>query len=292
MTQSDERDAPYPKPPFGRQQQPYPGDGRAMVPVPDHGEHSYVGSGRLAGKVALVTGADSGIGRAVAIAFAREGADVGLAYLEEHEEAREVAGWVEKAGRRALLLPGDISDAQQARAMVAKVVEAFGRIDVLVNNAAFQHLADDITDIADDEWRRHFDINVHGLFYVTKAAVPHLGPGSAIINTASINAKLPVDVQLAYSATKAAITNITTNLAQSLGRKGIRVSSVLPGPIWTPAIVATMRPEQIDQFGADTPFGRPGQPAELAGAYVLIASREGSYMNGSHVAVAGGMPAI
>ncbi|WP_158807850.1 SDR family oxidoreductase [Beijerinckia sp. L45] len=282
----------YPRPPFGPQQLPYPGDGRAMLPPPDHGEETYVGNGRLRGKVAIVTGGDSGIGRAVAIAFAREGADVAIAYLDEHEEAEIVAGWVRKAGSRALLLPGDISDADQARAHVARTIEMFGKLDILVNNAAFQKLADDITEIEDAEWRRHFEVNVYGLFYMTKAAAAHLRPGSSIINTASINAKMPVDVQLAYSATKAAITNITANLAQSLGRKGVRVAAVLPGPIWTPVIPATMKPEQVDRFGTEAPFGRPGQPAELAGTYVLIASAEGSYMNGAHIAVAGGMVAI
>ena len=239
-----------------------------------------------------MTGADSGIGRAVAIAYAREGADVAIAYLDEHEEARETARWVESAGRRALLLAADLADPEAARSVVSQTVKTLGGLDILVNNAAFQKLADDITEVSDEDWRRHFDVNVHGLFYLVKASVPHMKPGSSIINTASINAKNPVSVQVAYSSTKATITNITANLAQTLGKKGIRVAAVLPGPIWTPLIPATMEPEQVDGFGSQNPMGRPGQPAELAGAYVLLASAEGSYMNGSHITVAGGMVAI
>ena len=282
----------YPQPPFPKQAQESPGSSARMQPPPDYGEASYRGSNRLEGKMALVTGADSGIGRAVALAFAREGADVAVAYLDEHEDAKETERLVTGAGRRCLLIPGDLSKPAEARALVDKVVGAFGRIDVLVNNAAFQATHPSILDIPEEEWDYTFRANVHSLFYVTKAAVPHMAPGSAIVNTSSVNSKHPMPGLLAYSATKAAIANITVGLAQGLAEKGIRVNAVLPGPIWTPFIPTGMEPEQITNFGSQVPLKRPGQPAELAPSYVLLAADEASYMSGSLVTVAGGMPII
>ena len=282
----------YPKPPFPQPPIPYPGESRDMSPKPDHGEETYRGSGKLNGKVALITGGDSGIGRAVAIAYAREGADIALSYLDEHDDAKDTAAWVEKAGRRVVLLPGDIADHRHCASLVEKTVSELGQLDIVVNNAAFQKLADSLDDIEIADWDRHYAVNVHAMFYILKAASPHLKAGASIINTASVNAKTPVEQQLAYSSTKAAIANMTTNLARILGSRGIRANAVLPGPIWTPLIPSTMYTEQVKTFGSQTPLGRPGQPAELAGAYVLLASDEGSYMSGAMIAVTGGMVTI
>ncbi len=276
------------EPPFDAQPQAYPGSTAAMTPTPDHGEDSYRGSGRLAGKIAVVTGADSGIGRAVAIAFAREGADLVLSYLDEDIDARETARWVQQAGRRVVLVPGDLSDPSHGAALVSQAVEEFGRIDVLVNNAGYQKCADSIDDISVEDWNRHFAVNVHSMFYLVKAAVPHMAKGASIINTASMNAKMPMERQLAYSSTKAAITNFTANLAKLLADKGIRANAVLPGPIWTPLIPATMNDEEVEGFGKQVPMQRPGQPAELAPPYVMLASDEGSYISGAMIAVTGG----
>jgi NAD(P)-dependent dehydrogenase (short-subunit alcohol dehydrogenase family) len=278
----------YPEPPFEKQQQPYPGTTGAMSPLPDHGEESYRGSGRLAGKVALITGADSGIGRAVAIAYAREGADLVLSYLDEHQDAKDTAAWVEKAGRRAVLVAGDIASAGHCADLVARTVEAFGRVDVIVNNAAFQKGADSIDEISVEDWNRHYAVNIHAMFYIVKAAVPHMKPGSSIINTASMNAKMPMPRQLAYSSTKAAITNFTAGLAKLLAEKQIRANAVLPGPIWTPLITSTMLPEEIEKFGKQVPMERPGQPVEVAPPYVMLASDEASYISGAMIAVTGG----
>ena len=279
------------EPPFDKQPQPFPGVTAKMRPEPDHGEDTYRGSGRLEGRRALVTGADSGIGRAVAIAFAREGADVAISFLpEEQEDAEQVAEWIRKAGRRALLLPGDLTDASRCREIVGRTAEAFGGIDTLVNNAAYQHTRASLDEIDDAEWERTFRVNVDALFFVTKAAVRLMQPGSAIVNTSSVNAKHPMPTLVPYSATKAAIANITLSLAQLLAEKGIRVNAVLPGPIWTPFIVTGMEPDDQATFGSQTPFGRPGQPAELAPAYVNLASGESSYTTGALVTVAGGMP--
>jgi NAD(P)-dependent dehydrogenase (short-subunit alcohol dehydrogenase family) len=263
-----------------------------MDPPPDHGEKTYRGSGRLTGKIAVVTGGDSGIGRAVAIAFAREGADVVIAYLDEDEDARETARWVEEAGRKALLIAGDVVDGGHCRSIVERTVAAFGRIDVLVNNAAHQATFEQIEDITDAEWDKTFDTNIGAMFRISKAAIPHMPVGGAIINTASVNADKPNPTLLAYASTKGAIQNFTGGLAQLLASKGIRANCVAPGPIWTPLIPATMKPEQIKQFGGQTPMKRPGQPAELAGAYVLLASDEGSYISGATIAVTGGTPVI
>jgi NAD(P)-dependent dehydrogenase (short-subunit alcohol dehydrogenase family) len=272
------------------QQQDHPGTEAAMQPRADHGEGRYRGSGRLDGKATVITGGDSGIGRAVAIAFAREGADVLISYLDEHDDAKETARLVEEAGREAVLIAGDIAEAGHCRAIVSQAVEAFGRIDVLVNNAAFQMARQSLEEIPDEEWDHTFATNIRAIFLLCKAALPHLGEGSSIINTTSIQEDQPTPMLLPYAATKAGVTNLTANLAQLLGPKGIRVNSVAPGPIWTPLIPATMPAEAVEGFGDNTPLGRPGQPAEVAPAYVLLASDEGSYMSGSHIAVTGGKP--
>ena len=282
----------HPRPPFKEQQQPMPGRTDAMSPRPDHGEQSYKGSGRLEGMKALITGADSGIGRAVALAYAREGADVLISYLDEHEDAEATAALVREAGRQAVLVPGDIQHADHCRALVDKAVGAFGRIDLLVNNAAHQATFDDIADIPDEEWDLTFKVNIHAMFYLTKAAVPHMKPGSAIINTASINSDKPNPSLLAYATTKGAIQNFTAGLAQMLAEKGIRANAVAPGPIWTPLIPATMPAEKVAAFGDQVPMKRPGQPAELATAYVMLADPLSSYVSGATIAVTGGAPMI
>lgn len=282
----------HPTPPHPEQQQEMPGSTEQMDPRPDHGEESYRGNGRLTGRSALITGADSGIGRAVAIAFAREGADVVISYLEEEEDARETARWVEAAGRQAILLPGDVGDAGHCRALVNRTVQAFGRLDILVNNAAHQATIDRIEDISDEEWLRTMRTNLDAMFYLSKAAVQVMQPGATIINTTSIQSKSPSPGLLAYATTKGAIANFTAGLAAMLGERGIRVNAVAPGPIWTPLIPSTMPGEKVKQFGADTPLGRAGQPAELAGAYVLLASDEGSYISGAVLPVTGGRPML
>ncbi len=282
----------YPKPPFNPQPQPVPGDQSRMEPYPDCGENSYKGSGRLKGKIALITGADSGIGRAVAIAFAREGADVAVSYLDEHEDAKETARWVEEAGRQCLLLPGDLADKAHCSAIVNETVKKFGRIDVLVNNAAFQMTHKTLEEISDEEWVRTFDINITAMFRICKAALPSMAPGSSIINTSSVNSDMPNATLIPYASTKGAIANFTAGLAQMLGERGIRVNSVAPGPIWTPLIVSTMSDEQVREFGQKTPLGRPGQPVEVAPIYVLLASDEGSYISGSRYGVTGGKPIL
>ncbi len=263
-----------------------------MDPKPDHGEQSYKGSGRLAGKSAVITGGDSGIGRAVAIAYAREGADVLISYLNEDEDAAETAKWVEKAGRKAVTFRGELADPAYCRAVVERAVETFGKVDILVNNAAFQMSHESIDEISDKEWDYTFDVNIGAMFRLTKAAVPHMKPGAAVINTASINADTPKPTLLAYAATKAAIQDFTGGLAQLLADKGIRANCVAPGPIWTPLIPATMPPEEVENFGKSVPMKRPGQPAELAAVYVLLASDEASYVSGATVAVTGGKPLI
>lgn len=282
----------YPKPPFKAQQQPVPGQQRKMDPMPDCGEQTYEGSGRLANKIALITGADSGIGRAVAIAFAREGADVAVSYLDEHEDAKETARWVEAAGRQCLLLPGDLGNGDQCTAIVSDTVEKFGRIDVLVNNAAFQMTYESLEDIPDEDWLKTFNVNVTAMFRICKAALPHMAEGSSIINTSSVNSDAPNPTLLPYAATKGAIANFTAGLAQMLGKRGIRVNSVAPGPIWTPLIVSTMTEDSVKNFGGNTPLGRPGQPVEVSPIYVLLASDEGSYISGERYGVTGGKPIL
>ena len=271
-----------------------PGTEAEMTPQADHGEDSYRGSDKLAGRAAVITGGDSGIGRAVAIAYAREGADVLVSYLgeQEDEDARETARHVEAAGRRCVLVPGDIADPAHCRAIVERAVAAFGRLDILVNNAAFQRTYASIEDIPDEEWDYTFRTNIAAMFHLAKAAVPHMRPGSSIINTTSIQSDKPSPMLLAYASTKGAVSNFTAGLAQMLGSKGIRVNAVAPGPIWTPLIPSTMPPEKVKSFGKDTPLGRPGQPRELAGIFVLLASEEGSYMTGGIHAVTGGTPLL
>ncbi|HEX7933638.1 MAG TPA: SDR family oxidoreductase [Paraburkholderia sp.] len=286
-------DTNRPAPPFPVQQQEQtPGRTAEMQPQPDHGEKSYKGSGRLAGKAAIITGGDSGIGRAVAIAFAREGADVLIAYLNEDDDARETGRWIEQAGRKAVLMPGDITDRAHCNAIVDKAVEAFGRLDVLVNNAAYQMTYPSLDAISDEEWDKTFDTNIGAMFRITRAAVRHMKPGAAIVNTSSINADHPNPGLIAYATTKGAIQNFTGGLAQLLAEKGIRANCVAPGPIWTPLIPSTMPPEKVEKFGQQVPMKRPGQPAELAPAYVMLASDEASYISGATIAVTGGSPII
>lgn len=280
------------KPPFPEQQQAVPGSIGAMDPRPDHGEESYQGSGRLSGKKALITGGDSGIGRAVTIAFAREGADVLISYLDEEEDARDTARLVEEAGQKAVLMPGDISSAEHCRAIAKAAVEAFGSIDILVNNAAYQMTFENLSDIPDDEWEKTFAVNIHAMFYLSKAVVPYMLKGAAIINTTSVNADMPKQTLLPYATTKGAIQNFTGGLAQLLADKGIRVNCVAPGPVWTPLIPSTMPPEQVRDFGKAYPIGRPAQPRELAPAYVMLASDEASYISGATIAVTGGKPIL
>lgn len=280
----------FAKPPFRDQKQEPPGQTDAMDPRPDHGEDSYRGSGRLANKRAIITGADSGIGRAVALAYAREGADVLISYLNEHEDAVSTKALVEAAGRRAVLVDGDISKSAHCRKIVDTAIDRLGGIDILVNNAAHQASFKEIEDISDEEWELTFNVNLHSIFYLSKAAVAHMRPGSVIINTASINSDHPNPTLLAYATTKGAVHNLTAGLAQMLAKKGIRVNAVAPGPIWTPLIPSTLPPESVRSFGKQTPIGRPGQPVELATAYVMLADPMSSYVSGATIAVTGGRP--
>jgi NAD(P)-dependent dehydrogenase (short-subunit alcohol dehydrogenase family) len=274
------------------QQQTPPGTLGEMDPKPDHGEETYQGSGRLTGKKAVITGGDSGIGRAVAIAFAREGADVLISYLDEHDDAQDTAKYVEQAGQKCVLVPGDISDRAHCKTIIPKAVEEFGRVDILVNNAAYQMSHDSLDEISDDEWDHTVATNLSAMFTLTKDAVPHMGPGASIINSSSVNSDNPSPNLIAYAMTKAGIANFTASLAQMLAEKGIRANSVAPGPVWTPLIPATMPEEKVESFGQQVPMGRPGQPAELAPVYVLLASDEASYVSGARVAVTGGKPIL
>jgi len=282
----------YPKPPFSTQQQSVPGQTGRMDPLPDHGETSYRGSGRLSGMKAVITGGDSGIGRAVAIAYAREGADILISYLDEHEDAQDTKRLVEEAGRKAVLVPGDIQQAAHCRAIIDKAVAEFGGIDILVNNAAHQKTFASLEEIPDEEWELTFKVNIHAMFYLTKAAVPHMKPGSSIVNTASVNADDPSPTLLAYATTKGAIQNFTAGLAQMLAEKGIRANAVAPGPIWTPLIPSTMPADRVAKFGQQVPMKRPGQPAELATTYVMLADPLSSYVSGTMIGVTGGKPII
>jgi len=282
----------HPKPPYPSQTQSMPGTSSKMDPRPDYGETSYKGSGRLAGKKAVITGGDSGFGRAVAIAYAREGADLLIAYLNEHDDAHEVKALVEKEGRKAVLLAGDPQSPGHCRFVIQHAVDVLGGIDILVNNAAHQATFKDIGDISDEEWEATFKTNIHAMFYLAKAAVPHMNPGSAIINTASVNSDMPNPILLAYATTKGAIQNFTGGLAQMLAKKGIRVNAVAPGPIWTPLIPSTMPEEAMKHFGEHVPMKRAGQPAEPATAYVMLADPLSSYTSGTTVAVTGGKPFI
>ncbi|MCC3312691.1 glucose 1-dehydrogenase [Nocardia africana] len=277
---------------FPEQQQQVPGVQQRMSPQPDCGEDSYQGSGKLTGKAAVVTGADSGIGRAVAIAFAREGADVLISYLDEHEDAQQVVALVEQAGRKAVAVPGDLSDPDHCKAVIDRAATEFGKIDVLVSNAAYQMTHESLDEISGEEWDYTFKLNVGALFHLVKAAVPHMPAGGSIIGSSSVNSDMPSPTLAPYAATKAAIANFCASLAQMLGEKGIRVNSVAPGPIWTPLIPSTMPVEKVRNFGDDVPLGRAGQPAELAASYVLLASDDGSYISGARLAVTGGRPIL
>ncbi|CCW19559.1 Dehydrogenases with different specificities (related to short-chain alcohol dehydrogenases) [Sphingobium indicum BiD32] len=282
----------YPKPPFPDQPQPMPGKTARMDPEPDHGEQSYKGSGRLAGKHAIITGGDSGIGRAVAIAYAREGADLLISYLSEEEDAQSVAELVEAEGRKCILMAGDIAEPAHCRAIIERAVSELGDLDILVNNAAHQATFEEIEEISDEEWQYTFATNIHAMFYLVKAATKHLEGGGTIINTASVNADMPRPQLLAYATTKGAIQNFTAGLAQMLADKGIRVNCVAPGPVWTPLIPSTMPPDMVREFGKNIPMGRPAQPAELAAPYVMLASEEASFISGATIAVTGGKPIL
>jgi NAD(P)-dependent dehydrogenase (short-subunit alcohol dehydrogenase family) len=274
------------------QQQEPPGSEAQLNPPADHGEQSYRGSGRLEGKKALITGADSGIGKAVAIAFAREGADVAFSYLDEDDDARDTERWITDAGRKCLAMPGDLADPAHCRELVQKTVDEFGRIDILVSNAAMQRTYTRVEDIPDDEWDQTLAVNLSAFFHLVKAALPHMQSGASIIGTSSVNSDAPSPTLMPYALTKAAIANMTASLAQLLGERGIRANSVAPGPVWTPLIPSTMPAEHVEKFGGNTPLKRPGQPAELAPVYVLLASDEASYVSGARVAVTGGRPIL
>jgi NAD(P)-dependent dehydrogenase (short-subunit alcohol dehydrogenase family) len=280
------------RPPFPAQQQSAPGTTRDLVPTADHGEESYTGTGRFSGCAVVVTGGDSGIGRAVAIAFAREGADLLISYLDEHDDARETAEWIEKAGRSVILVPGDLSSPAHCDEIVRRALERFGRLDVLINNAAFQRTHADLQDVSATEFRYTLGVNVESMFHLSKAAAVHMQPGSAIVNTASIQADSPSAPLLAYATSKGAVVSFTAALAALLAKQGIRVNAVAPGPIWTPLIPATMPAEKVATFGAETPLGRPGQPAEVAPAFIFLASDQASYITGAVLPVTGGRPML
>lgn len=280
----------YPAPPFEEQQMQKPGESARMNPEPDYGEQTYRGSGKLTGRTALITGSDSGIGRAVALAFAREGADVVIAYLNEDADARETARLVGDSGRRAITASGDIRDPEHCRHLVERAVQEFGHLDILVNNAAYQSTHDNLDDFTPEEIDRTFRTNIYAMFFLCQAALKVMKPGSAIVNTASVQAYQPSAKLLAYAPTKGAIVEFTKALAQSAIEKGIRVNAVAPGPVWTPLIPSTMPTEQVKKFGADVLLKRPAQPAELAPIYVLLASPEASYVTGMVYGCTGGRP--
>ena len=280
----------YPQPPFAKQPQQAPGLASAMKPVPDHGEESYVGHGRLTGRKALVTGADSGVGRAAAIAFAREGADVALSFMEaEHGDAAEVAKLVEAEGRKAVLIPGDITNEGFCGKLVAQARSQLGGLDILVNNAGKQTNQPDIADITSEQFDRTLKTNLYAMFWITKAAIPHMPPGASIVNTASVVAYNPPAILVDYSTTKAGIVAFSKALAKQVIEKGIRVNVVAPGPFWTALQPSGGQPQEaVEKFGSSVPLGRPGQPVELAPIYVFLASQEASYVTGEVYGVTGG----
>jgi NAD(P)-dependent dehydrogenase (short-subunit alcohol dehydrogenase family) len=282
------------KPPHPEQQQDVPGLESEMDPKPDYGESSYRGSGKLKGKTALITGGDSGIGRAVALAFAREGADILISYLNEESDAQETVRIVQKEGRKCIAVAGDIQEESQCKNLVERAVSEFGKVDILVNNAAFQMIRESLEEISSEEFDRTFKTNIYATFYLSKAAVPYMPKGGSIINTSSINAATPNPTLLPYAATKAAIANFTGGLAQLLIEKGIRVNAVGAGPVWTPLIPSTMPTEKVKQFGEkESPMKRPAQPSELAPLYVLLASEnDSSYISGAYLPVTGGRPVM
>lgn len=275
----------------GPEQQAHPGLESQLKTPADHGEQSYRGTDRLAGRRVLITGGDSGIGRAVALAFAREGADVAISHLpEEQDDADETLRLVREAERTGVSFPGDVRDEQYCSDLVQRTVDQLGGLDVLVNNAAYQMTQSGIAEITTEQFDRVLKTNLYGMFWLCKAAIPHMGPGASIINTSSVQAYQPSPALLDYATTKAGIVNFTRGLAQELAPRGIRVNTVAPGPIWTPLIPATMPPEQVEDFGADTPLGRAGQPIEVAHAFVFLASAEAGYITGERIGVHGGMP--
>ncbi len=282
----------HPKPPFPEQTQKPPGSFAPMQPRPDHGYPTWVGSGRLQCRSALITGVDSGIGRAVAIAFAREGADIALCFLNETEDAADTAKLIEDEGQSCVKIPADLSDPAECRRVVQKVVNDWGRIDILVNNAAHQTVSESFEDISREDWDKTFAVNIDAVFHLSQAAVLHMGAGSSIINTASINADKPNPSLLAYATTKGALQNFTSGLAQLLAERGIRVNCVAPGPVWTPLIPSSMSGEKVSKFGQDSPMKRPAQPVELASAYVMLAEPMSSYVSGATIAVTGGAPML
>lgn len=289
MAQTEDPRRAGPEPPFPEQAQPAPGRESEMEPRPDYGEETYEGTAKLQDKVALVTGADSGIGRAVALAFAREGADVLVSYLSEDDDAAETVRVVEDAGRKAVAVRGDIGDEEHCKALVERAVDDLGRLDILVNNAATQGVHESITEIPSEEIERVFRTNVLSFFWLSRAAIPHLEPGSSIINTTSIQAYDPSPTLIHYAATKGAISTFTKALAKELVEQGIRVNAVAPGPVWTPLIAMSFEPDEVAEFGQDNPLGRPAQPAELAPAYVFLASDEARFVVGEVIGVTGGL---
>lgn len=280
----------HPQPPFPKQAQEPPGNEADLMPRADHGEESYSGAGRLTGKIALITGGDSGIGRAIAIAFAREGADVLISFLNEQEDASETRRLVEEAGRKAVVVPGDLVEEAHCRSLVSRCVEEFGAIDILVNNAAHQRTHAKIEEFSSEEVDRTFRTNLYAMFFLCQEALPRMKPGGAIINVASIQAYDPSPELLAYATTKGAIVTFTKALSNLAIKQGVRVNAVAPGPIWTPLIPSTMPEGKVEQFGANTPLGRAGQPAELAPVFVFLASQESSYITGEVIGVTGGRP--
>lgn len=282
----------YPTPPYPQSQQAAPGSEKEMIPKIDHGEQTYQGFGRLNGRHALITGGDSGIGRAVALAFAREGADVGISYLSEHDDSKETARLVSSAGQRAELFPGDISDPKVTEQLVHKVLETFGSIEILVNNAAFQRTYSDLSEIPDEEFEETYRVNIFAMFRLCKAILPLMQPGACIINTGSIQSFDPSSNLLPYASTKAAVVSFTRSLASLAIKRGVRVNAVAPGPVWTPLIPATMPKDRVEHFGADTVLGRAAQPAEIAPIYVFLASEQSSYVTGEVYGATGGQMPI
>ena len=290
--QSDTKDPKelQPKPPYPKQQQEPAGLESKMEPRPDYGEESYRGNHKLQGKAAIITGGDSGIGRAVALAFAREGADVLISYLDEHSDAEETVRIVEKEGRRCISVPGDIGDEAHCREIVQRALDEFGRLDILINNAAYQMTIESIQEVTEEMLLHTFRTNIFSMFYLSKAALEHMQPGSTIVNTTSIQAYQPSPTLLPYSSTKGAILTFTKGLSEEAIEKGVRVNAVAPGPIWTPLIPSTMPPEKVSKFGENTPMGRAGQPAELAPVFVFLASDDSTYITGECIGVTGGKP--
>jgi len=277
-------------PPFPQESIDYPGLESEMTPRPDYGEESYTGCGKLTDKVALITGGDSGIGRAVALAFAREGADVVISYLNEDSDAQETVRVVEEAGRRALAIPGDIGEEQHCLDLIDRTVNEFGKLDILVNNAAFQSSYEDIQDLPSEDWDRAFKTNIYAMFYLSRAALKHLPPGGTIINTTSIQSFQPSPQLIHYASTKGAITTFTKALSEAAIQQSVRVNAVAPGPVWTPLIPATLPEDSVKKFGQDNQMGRPAQPAELAPSYVFLASDDSSFITGQVIGVTGGAP--